>query len=238
MMMKTMKMLRPTMTSMLAICAVLMALGAQRTAAVVTIDKSVYRDLVVEIKDNVPVAECASVLINLEVSRCESSGLVPLDGVCVCVCKIDKCRFYCKIDEFWSTSNAKMDKSNSEWMNDFVVNMIDANAMSIVESMICLSTTALPTLTTFAGTALSTSRLAKTLDLPTPGMDENTCCVCVFAAAAAKWLSCISRDHNTRSADASHRLFAQLVYDSCATVGFMMAHSGPCLSSGLKRLCF
>lgn len=46
---------------------VLLALG-QQTAAVVTIERSVYRDLVVEIKDNVPVAECTSILINLEVS--------------------------------------------------------------------------------------------------------------------------------------------------------------------------
>lgn len=48
------------------------------SVAHVTIEKSVYKDLVVEIKDNVPVAECATILNNLEVSEILCTSIKPV----------------------------------------------------------------------------------------------------------------------------------------------------------------
>lgn len=56
---------------MLAVfCAVTMLIGSDNRSAVsgLFIEKSAYKDVVIEIRDNVPVEECGAILADLEVS--------------------------------------------------------------------------------------------------------------------------------------------------------------------------
>lgn len=53
-----------------AFCAITLLMGVDHRSAVtgLSIEKSAYKDVVIEIKDNVPVEECGTILADLEVS--------------------------------------------------------------------------------------------------------------------------------------------------------------------------